>query len=172
MNAQVAIQEAKNTAPANKDMDVWQSFRREMDQMFDRLTGNFGFPSFADFPRANRFWPQLGNAALPAVDLMGDEKGYKVTAELPGIDEKDVEVMLRDDYLSIKAEKRQAHDDKSKDYFVSERNYGVYQRTFALPTDADRGAIGAKFEKGVLTVTLPKSAKAAVNNRKIEVKAA
>jgi HSP20 family protein len=143
-----------------------------MDRMFDRLTDNFAFPSLRDFPTTEHFWPRLANVAAPAVDMSGDEKAYHVTAELPGVEDKDVEVTVGNDYLFIKAEKRQAHEDKTKDSYVSERSYGVFQRTFALPTDIDRNTIDAKFTKGVLTITLPKSAKAQASTKQIEVKAA
>jgi len=168
----VEIRKDKTLPAANANFDVFDTFRREMDRMFDRLTDNFSFPSLRDFPTTEHFWPRLKSVAAPVVDMSGDEKAYHVAAELPGVDDKDVEVTVGDDYLFIKAEKRQSHEDKTKDHFVSERGYGVYQRTFALPTDVDRNAIDAKFAKGVLTVTLPKTAKAQANNRKIEVKAA
>lgn len=171
-NTQVEIRKDKTVPAANGNFDVFGTFRREMDRMFDRLTDNFAFPAFRDFPTTEHFWPRLTNVTAPVVDMSGDEKAYHITAELPGIEEKDVEVTVGDDYLYIKAEKRQAHDDKKKDYFVSERSYGVFQRTFALPADIDRDAIDAKFAKGVLTVTLPKTAKAQATNKRIEVKAA
>jgi HSP20 family protein len=169
--AQVEVRKDK-TVPANGKFDAFDAFRREMDRMFDRLTDNFALPSLADFPTTEHFWPRLAHVVAPMVDMNADEKAYHVTAELPGVENKDVEVTVGDDYLSIKAEKRQAHEDKTKDYFVSERNFGVFQRTFALPNDADRNAIDAKFAKGVLTITLPKSAMAQASTKKIEVKAA
>ena len=169
---QVEIRKDAATPVANGKFDVFDTFRREMDRMFDRLTDNFAFPSLRDFPTTEHFWPRLANVAAPVVDMSGDDKAYHVTAELPGVENKDVEVTVGDDYLFIKAEKRQAHEDKAKDRFVSERSYGVFQRTFALPPDIERNAIDAKFAKGVLTVTLPKSAKAQASAKKIEVKAA
>ncbi len=170
--AQVEIRKDTAIPTANGKFDIFDTFRREMDRMFDRLTDNFAFPSLRDFPTTEHFWPQLANVAAPVVDMSGDDKAYHVTAELPGVEDKDVEVTVGDDYLFIKAEKRQAHEDKAKDRFVSERNYGVFQRTFALPADIDCNAIDAKFAKGVLTITLPKSAKAQASAKKIEVKAA
>ena len=172
MATQVEIRKDKNIPAANSNFYAFDTFRREMDRMFDRLTDNFGFPSLADFPTSEHFWPRLTNVSAPTVDMNADEKAYHVTAELPGVEDKDVEVSVGDDYLYIQAEKRQAREDKTKNYFVSERNYGVFQRTFALPNDIDRNAIDAKFARGVLTITLPKSAKAQASTKKIEVKAA
>jgi len=171
-NTQVEIRKDKTIPAANGSFDVFDTFRREMDRMFDRLTDNFAFPSLHHFPTAEHFWPRLGDVTAPAVDMSGDEKAYRVTAELPGVDDRDVEVTVGDDYLFIKAEKRQAHEDKTKDRFVSERSYGVFQRTFALPVDVEHNGIDARFARGVLTVTLPKSAKAQASTKKIEVKAA
>jgi len=171
-NTQVEVRKDQTVPAANGSFDVFETFRREMDRMFDRLTDNFAFPSLRDFPTTEHFWPRLANVATPVVDMSGDEKAYHILAELPGIDDKDVEVTVGGDYLTIKAEKRQAHDDEAKDCFVSERCYGAFQRTFALPADVDRNAVDAKFAKGVLTITLPKSAKAQASTTKIEVKAA
>ena len=188
MNTQIPVRKAKDVTPVDMNGDawrsfwapfvhangdVWRSFREEMDRMFGRMSGRFPLGRFGgDFPAMDQFWPQGVRGALPAVDMTGDDKGYKVTAELPGIDTKDVEISLGNDFLAIKAEKHQEHEETSKNHFVSERSYGLFQRTFALPTDVERDKIGAKFEKGVLTVTLPKCAKAVTNTRKIEVKTA
>ena len=169
---QVEVRKDKTFPAANGGFDAFDTFRREMDRMFDRLTDNFAFPSLRDFPTTEHFWPRIANVTTPVVDMIGDEKAYRIVAEIPGVDDKDVEVKIGDDYLYIKAEKRQEHEDKTKDYFVSERSYGVFQRTFALPVDIDRNAIDAKFARGVLTITLPKSAKVQANTKKIEVKAA
>jgi HSP20 family protein len=171
-NTQVEVRKDKTVSAANANFGVFETFRREMDRMFDRLSDNFAFPSLRDFPTTAHFWPRLAKVTAPMVDMSGDEKAYHVSAELPGIDDKDVELTVGDDYLFIKAEKRQAQEDKAKDHFVAERSYGMYQRTFGLPADVDRNAIDAKFAKGVLTITLPKTAKAKASTKKIEVKAA
>jgi HSP20 family protein len=169
MSNQVQVRKEQSAPATSGNGDLWQSFRHEMDRVFDRMNDNFGLKGF---PRIEHFWPQGSKSGCPAVDMTGDDKAYKVTAEFPGVDTKDVEVTLGDDYLSVKAEKNQSHEDKTKDRYVSERSYGLLERTFALPTDIDRDAIDAKFEKGVLTVTLPKTAKSQPNHKKIEVKAA
>lgn len=161
------------TAPQPRDVaDGWQQFRREMDRLFDRMTDGFPFPMLRPFANLEHFWPQGTNGFAAAVDLTGDDKTYKITAEFPGLDEKDVEVTVGDDYVTIKGEKHEEKEDKAKDKYMSERTYGLFQRTFALPVDIDRKAIDAKFAKGVLTVTLPKAAKAEPSAKKIEVKAA
>jgi HSP20 family protein len=107
---------------------------------------------------------------VPAVDLAETDKAYTVTAELPGMDEKDIDVSINGDMLVIKGEKRQEKEEKNKNYYLSERSYGQFQRSFSLPTGIDRDKIAAEFSKGVLTLTLPKSAEAQQQQKKIEVK--
>jgi len=161
--------EVKKTA-APRANDPWQSFRGEMDRLFDRF-GGFGLPTmrrmFETIPAESNF-----GLNLPAVDLTEDDKAYKITAELPGLEEKDVDVSVTGDILTLKGEKRQAKEEKNKNWYVSERAYGSFQRAFALPEGIDRDKITAEFAKGVLTVSLPKSPQAQKQQKKIEVKAA
>ena len=108
----------------------------------------------------------------PAVDITEDAAAYKVTAELPGMSEKEIEVVLSDDTLTLKGEKRQEKEQKEKNFYLSERSYGSFQRSFTLPDGVDRDKIAADFSKGVLTISMPKTAKAKEAEKKIEVKAA
>ena len=84
----------------------------------------------------------------------------EISAELPGIDEKNVEVKVADDILTIKGEKQEEKEEKTKDYHLSERSFGSFQRAFQVPSGVDTDKIDAKFSKGILTVTLPKSTEA------------
>jgi HSP20 family protein len=95
-----------------------------------------------------------------------------VTAELPGMNEKEIEVVLSDGTLTLKGEKRQEKEQNEKNFYLSERSYGSFQRSFTLPSGVDREKIAADFAKGVLTITMPKTAKAKESQKKIEVKAA
>ena len=168
--------QVKQTAPAPAAPDVFRSFRTEMDRLFDRFTTGFGWPSLAlpSFPTAPSFpTGATGNGfAVPAVDVTEDDKAYRIAAELPGMDEKDVEVAVSGDTLTIKGEKRQERETKEPNYYLSERSYGSFQRAFALPDGIDRDKIDASFAKGVLTVTLPKTAEVQQQAKKIEVKPA
>jgi HSP20 family protein len=150
-------------APANTP-DIWRSLRTEMDRLFDNFTGRFGTPPFL-----SRFDTSL-SLPSPAVDITEEEGAFKLSAEVPGMSEQDVDVSLSGDTLTIKGEKRQEREEKGDNRYLSERSYGAFQRSFSLPEDVDREKIAASFAKGVLTVTLPRSAKAAP--KKIEVKAA
>ncbi len=150
--------------PANTP-DIWGSLRTEMDRLFDSFTGRFGTPPFLQARQDTRF-----NLPSPAVDITEADGAFKISAEVPGMAEKDVEVSVSGDTLTIKGEKRQEREEKSNNRYLSERSYGEFQRAFSLPEDVDRDKIAASFANGVLTVTLPKSAKSAP--KKIEVKSA
>jgi HSP20 family protein len=145
--------------------EVWRSFRTEMDRLFDRFTSGFGILPFPSFRSESVF-----SAPFPAVDINEDEKSFKVTAELPGLTEKDVEVSLSGNTLVIKGKKEEEKEQKEKGYYLSERSYGEFQRSFILPEGVDAEKIEAGVAKGVLTVTVPKTAQAAA--KKIEVKSA
>jgi HSP20 family protein len=107
----------------------------------------------------------------PAVDITEGDAAYKVTAELPGMSEKEIEVVVSGGMLTLKGEKRQEKEKKEKNFYLSERSYGSFQRSFYVPDGVDRDKIAADFSKGVLTITMPKSAKAMEQQKKIEVKA-
>jgi HSP20 family protein len=165
--------EVKKSAPTPvPGQDAWQSMRTEMERMFDRF--GFGFPAFRRlFDMEPTFRPEMNlTMPNPAIDIAEDDKGYRLTAELPGLDEKDIEITINDDMLTLKGEKKQESERKEKNYTLSERSYGSFQRSFWLPDGVDRGKIDASFAKGVLHVNLPKSEKAAAQPKKIEVKSA
>lgn len=166
--------EVKKTALAPTAPDAWRSLRGEMDRLFDRFASGFGMPAFGrmfDAEPAFRFEAPVG-VPSPAMDITEDDTAYKLTAELPGMAEKEIEVALTDDMLTIKGEKKQEQEKQDRNTYLSERSYGLFQRSFALPGGVDRNAITADFAKGVLTVVLPKTAQAQADAKKIEVKAA
>jgi len=145
----------------------WPSFdqlRRQMDSLFHDLPARRHLGETEPF---ERFFTSF--AAAPAVDVVEKDTEYRITAELPGMDEKDVEVKLAGDVLTISGEKKDEHEEKEKHFSFSERRYGAFKRTFQLPEGVDCEKIAASFEKGVLTVTLPKTAAAKSAEKKIEV---
>ncbi|HVI89279.1 MAG TPA: Hsp20/alpha crystallin family protein [Dongiaceae bacterium] len=164
--------EIKKTAPA--PTDYWQNMRREFDEMFDRFGMRGGFPAFPMLFDRDPAW-RLGSSLkmpTPAVDVSEDDKAYKITAELPGLNVDDVTVSISGDMLTLRGEKRQEHEEKQANQHISERLFGSFERSFSLPPNVDRAAINAAFNNGILTLTLPKSAAAQSQVRKIEVKAA
>jgi HSP20 family protein len=145
-----------------------------MDRLFDRFAGGWGMPSLRRIFDAEPAFQYESSFAMPspAVDISEDDGAYKVTAELPGMAEKEIEVVVSGDTLSIKGEKRLEKEQKEKNFHLSERSYGSFQRSFYVPDGVDRDKIAADFSKGVLTVTMPKTAKAVEQTKKIEVKSA
>ena len=109
---------------------------------------------------------------MPAVNVVESAKAYEITAELPGMDEKNIEVKVTDGTLTIKGEKLEEKEEKETDYYLSERRFGSFERSFDVPESVDLSKIEATFKKGVLTVALPKKAEAQKPEKKIEVKAA
>ena len=110
------------------------------------------------------------NELTPRMDLVETDKTFELTAELPGLEEKDVEINLSDNVLTIKGEKRSEKEDKDKNYRMVERSYGSFSRSVELPSGISPDSIKATIDKGVLTVSVPKPAPSVT--RKIEVKAA
>jgi HSP20 family protein len=108
----------------------------------------------------------------PAIDIVEEPDGYRLTAELPGMAETDVELTVTGETMTLKGEKKLETERKETNYTLAERCYGTFTRTFYLPDGVDRDNITAEFGKGVLTVRLPKTPAAAEEVRKVDVKAA
>jgi HSP20 family protein len=162
--------------PRTVGSDPWQAFRTEMDRLFDRFSGGFGFgfPSMRRLFDVEPLWRDdaLPGMTLPAMDVSEDQKAFKITAELPGMSEKDIEVIVTGDLIVLKGEKRQEHEEKGKNRYLAERSYGSFQRSFYLPEGVARDKVIAEFSNGLLTVMLPKTMEAQAQQKKIEVKAA
>jgi HSP20 family protein len=163
--------ETRNPKVAERRWMPFDSLRREIDRVFDdfhpfafRGPLSRAFPSF-DLPSVE--WP-----VAPAVDLAERDGLYEITAELPGMDEKNVEVGVANGLITIKGEKTEEKTEEKTDYHLSERRYGTFQRSFRIPEGVDAEKIEASFTKGLLTVKLPKTAEAAKSEKKIEIKAA
>jgi len=147
------------------------NLRREMDRLFDDFEwGSWRLPSPRLFG-VEPFWRgDVSWGKVPAVDVTDTEKTYEVTAELPGMDEKNVEVKFANGVLTIKGEKKEEKEEKKKDYHLSERRYGAFQRSFTVPDGIDADKIDATFKDGVLTVSLPKTAEAQKKEKQIAIK--
>ncbi len=166
--------EEKGTASTLRPWRPFESLRREIDQLFDDFDGGvwrwpFRRSSF-DIEPFRRYEAAFG--AVPAVDVTETDKAYEIAAELPGMNDKNVEVKLADGVLTIKGEKQEEKEEKKKDYYLQERSFGSFQRSFQVPDGVDADKIEASFKNGVLTVKLPKSAEAQKTAKKIDVKAA
>jgi len=167
--------EAKETTPASQARQ-WHPFdnlRREIDRPFDDFGAGFWrTPWRRSLFDVEPFWRrEVTFGTTPAVDVVEKDKAYEITAELPGMDEKNVEVQFSDGVLTIKGEKQEEKEEKKKDYYMSERSYGSFRRSFEVPDGIDVEKIEANFKNGVLCVTLPKSPEAQKKEKKIPVTA-
>ena len=155
----------KSLIPVSRDRAVagssspFMSLQREIDRLFDDFSR--GFPTFGGGPALS---------LMPSMDVTETDKDIEITAELPGLEEKDVQINVADNLLTIRGEKKAEKEEKDKNYRLVERSYGSFERTLELPDGVNADAIKASIAKGVLKVTVPKPAPAQV--KKIEVKAA
>jgi HSP20 family protein len=166
------------TGPGPGPASAWHPFENlnEMNRLFDDFDRGFWRSPFRSsvfdvvpFAKSQLAWP-----TAPAVDVVEKDNAYEITAELPGIDEKNVEVKLKlvNGNLTIKGEKQDEKEEKKKDYYLHERHFGSFERSFGVPEDVDVEKIEAAFKKGVLTVKLPKKPEAIKPEKKIAIKAA
>ncbi len=153
---------SKQVVPARKqETNPFADFRTEMNSLFDSF-----FQGFELEPS----WARLG-AFNPRVDVKESGKEISVTAELPGLDDKDIVVSLTRDTITIKGEKKREKESKGNDFYRMERSYGSFTRTIPLPAEIDTDKVKAEFKKGVLNISLPKTVKAIKGTKKISVKA-
>ncbi len=170
----VALKREEPAPRLPREWEPFESLRRQVDRMFEDFGRGSGL--WSPFGRSmldiKPSWPfEEGRAKVPAVDVCEREKEYEITAELPGMDASNVDVKLANGVLTIKGEKKEEKEQKEKDYYMSERRFGSFQRSFQLPEGIDEDRIQANFEKGVLTITLPKGAEAQKPEKKISIAA-
>lgn len=135
--------------------------RDEIDRLFEDF-------SFARPPRS--IFAFSGQPELnPAMDLTATDGGYELNIELPGLEEKDIDIEFADGVLTVSGEKREESETKQKGYLMSERRYGSFRRQLTLPADADPETIEAKFTQGVLKIGMKKDEKAASRTKKIKI---
>lgn len=157
------------TGQASSDTQMWhpfESLRHEMDRLFDDFSAGFWRAPF------RRPLIDLQQTTTPPVDIVEKDNAYEVSADLPGFDEKNIEVKLVNGSLCIKGERKAEKEEKKEGYYHSEREFGAFERRFELPESVDSTKIEANLNKGVLTVTLPKKPEAQKPVKKIEIKPA
>ncbi|RMH04762.1 MAG: Hsp20/alpha crystallin family protein [Nitrospirae bacterium] len=139
---------------------------QQIDQLFDEFFRGFPFSPFRRLDEP----PTIGGLILPRVDIAESKKQYTITVEVPGVDEKDIDITLAEGTLTIRGEKRYEKEESDEQYHRVERSYGAFQRVISLPTDADEDKVEAKFKNGVLTITVGKNPNAKPPVRKIAIK--
>jgi HSP20 family protein len=154
----------RETAPAGREEDRFFSpLQREMNRVFDDF-----FRGWDATPA--RFAGDRFGFFQPSIDVKQSDKEIIVKAELPGLDEKDIEVLLTDDALTIRGEKREEKGEKGKTYYHMERTYGSFNRLIPLPVGVDQKKVQAQFKNGVLSITLQKTEEAKSKGKKIPIK--
>jgi HSP20 family protein len=155
-NRQVAQAPARSNGGLNAIHD-------EMNDLFSNFFGR-SLPSLWNRQES------LAAVATPAVDVSENDKEIRIAAELPGIESKDVDVDITENYITIRGEKRDEHKEEKEGYYRRERSYGSFQRTVALPDYADADNAVAEMKNGVLTIAVPKKKEAQKQSRKLEIK--
>lgn len=155
----------RQVSAARAEADPFLALRRGMDRLFDQVTGG-GFP----MPWAAPF--MAPGVLAPKVDVAETAAGLEITAELPGIEPKDVSIELADGVLTLRAERNaeRREEDKEKRWHLVERQSGTFLRRFALPFDAEAEKVEARFDKGVLHIAIPRPAESKPQARRIEIK--
>lgn len=133
-----------------------------MDDLFDDF---FEMAPFGEGEREERLVP-----FSPSVDVSEKDNQIQVTAELPGLAEDDIDLSLSENVLTICGEKKEERKAEEQNYYRVERSYGSFQRRIPLPAEVEADQVEASFKNGVLSVTLPKTAKAQQEQKKIEIK--
>jgi HSP20 family protein len=141
------------------EVSPFLTLHREMNRLFDDVFGRFGGGGMPTLFGRMTAWP--------SIELVPSDKDVKVMAELPGMDEKDVEVLLDEDVLTVRGEKKAETEDRERRF--SERYYGRFERVIPLPFAVEEDQVEASFNNGVLTVTLPKSARAQEKAKRIAI---
>jgi HSP20 family protein len=142
----------------------------QIDRMFDDFFRGYGFPN-REFGET---WDEMTRSGLfkPNLDISESDREYSVAVELPGVEQKNVELELVDDVLKIKGEKKQESEKKDKNYHCIERSYGTFQRVLNLPDDADRDGIQAEYKNGIMTITIPRQPGKKPGSKRIDIKSA
>lgn len=148
--------------PVTRGANPIAAFQDEMNKLFSNFFGDVSLPT----------WMRRDEGALvsPAMDVTENDKEFKITAELPGIEAKDVQITTSEGYVTIKGEKKEEKKEEKEGYFRQERSYGSFQRVVALPDTASFDKAEATFKNGVLSLSIPKKAGAQSKERKIEIK--
>lgn len=167
---------AKSVPAPAPSRDPVVGLRREIDRLFDEFASDFGFGrgrSLFDWSPFRHFdVPRVaGGMIAPRVDVTESDKQIKITAELPGMTDKDIELVLTDDVLTLKGEKSEEKEQKDEDFHLSERTYGSFRRSFRIPDNVNAEKVAAAFKNGVLTVTLPKTKRAPKKEKKVNIRA-
>jgi len=146
------------------------SLQMEMNKLFDDFFRVSEMPAFSRSLALSPFGALQHGAVTPRIDVHETEKELRISAELPGLSEEDIDVSLSRDLLTISGEKKQESEQNVRGWYCMERSFGSFTRSIALPCEVDQDSCKASFKNGVLTVSLSKSPQAQANSRSIPIK--
>jgi len=161
----------ESSLEVRRERDPYRSIQQEMNRLFDE---------FFELPKGSPFGSPFGLRSLntfegfedftPRLDVYETEKEINIRAELPGMEEKDIDISLHNNVLTISGKKESEEVEKGKSFYRRERSYGAFQRSIELPDEVDETKIEANYDKGILKVTVPKPAEAVSVARRIKIK--
>jgi HSP20 family protein len=151
---------SKSLSARSKEEYPIVSYLQEMNRMMENFFHGFGLVPHQERP----------GAFIPNIDMLDAGKEIKITAELPGMEQDDIDISITKEMLTIKGEKKEEKEEKGKGYHRTERSYGAFNRTISLPVEVDTNKIEATFKKGILTIRLPKTEKVLREAKKISIK--
>lgn len=137
------------------------SLQDDMNHLFQSFFGENGFPALRDY-----------DIAFPAVDIIENNKDFKIKAECAGYNPDEIDVSVTDGFLTLKGERKSEEEEKDENYLRREMSYGSFQRTIALPETADCDKAEASFKNGILSIEVPKKAGAVQKPKKLDIKKA
>ena len=159
----VPMRHDSHTEPTIHNTELPLFLNSQMDRFFDHLDSNYFEASPFDFH------PKFKKSYIPKVDVTETKNEFLISAELPGMDDKDVVVTLEEGVLTLKGEKKIVKEDKHQDYYNMERTYGSFQRSFKVSKIIDQNKIDASFTKGILMIKLPKTPEVSKEVKRIPV---
>jgi len=170
------IKNEEKTSEQPASTDFWrplEKLRHQVDHLFEDFNRGSSLSPFSRglFDVEPLWRREFSSHRLPAVDIIEKDKSFEITAELPGMDQKNIEIKLSNGSLVIKGEKKEDKEETRKGYHLSERHYGSFERVFNLPKGVDAEKIEASFSKGVLNISLPKQPEAMKADKVVPIKA-
>jgi HSP20 family protein len=147
----------RDIVPWGREKDPFTLLRKEMNKVFEDFSQGFKLEPFGQ---------RLVAGFQPKVNISESDKKITISAELPGMDDKDIDVSLSRNELTIKGEKKEEKEVKKENYYHMERSYGSFHRTLSLPCEVEDDKVDAQFKNGVLTINLPKAAEAIKETKK------
>jgi len=161
-DAALATRPREHTDLSDYLREPFHRLRSEVDRMFDE------FP--ARFPAARFGSRYLASMPLPAVEMTENDDRYRISVEVPGVPHENIDLSIDNDMLVLKGEKQDEREEKERDYSISERTYGSFERRIALPQDAQREGIEARTDNGVIRIEIPRKENGAPERRRIEIR--